>query len=77
VLAGLGCEDDGADILDVHGGGVPELDGASHVGVQVGEVLSLPDHVVGGAGVEVPATDHAVAGPSGTKDMGARFVEVE
>lgn len=29
VLAGLGSEDDGADALDLHGGGVPELEGTS------------------------------------------------
>jgi hypothetical protein len=30
VLAGLGGEDNGADAIDLHGGGVPKLDGATH-----------------------------------------------
>jgi hypothetical protein len=35
VLAGLHDEDDGSGTLDLHGEGIPELDGASHGGVQV------------------------------------------
>ena len=48
--------------LDLHGGGVPELDRATYVNVQVGEELPPPGHVVRGAGVEVPAIDPVVVG---------------
>ena len=61
VLAGLGGEDDGADALDLHGGGVTELDGALYAGVQVRE-LTPTSHMVGGAGVEVPAVDLVITG---------------
>jgi hypothetical protein len=77
VLAGLGGEDDGADALDLHGGGVPELDGASNVGVELGEELPLPGHVVGGAGVEVSPVDLVAARPVAEEDVGPRLVEVE
>src|SRR3954471_19729453 len=52
VLAGLNGEDDGADTLNLHGGGIPELDGASHGGVKLGEELPSTGHVMGGAGVK-------------------------
>ena len=61
VLAGLGGEDDGAAALDLHGGGVPELDEASNAGVKLGEELST-GHVMGGAGVEAPSISLVVAG---------------
>jgi hypothetical protein len=61
MLTGLCGEDDRADALDLHGGGVPELDGALNAGVELGE-LPPPGHVVGGAGVEVAAVDLVVAG---------------
>ena len=76
VLAVIG-EDDGADALDLHGGGVPELDGASNAGVELGEELPLPGHVVGGAGVKVPVVDLVVAGLVAEEDVGPRLVEVE
>jgi hypothetical protein len=77
VLAGLGGEDDGADALDLHGGGVPELDGASNARVKLEEELPPPDHVVGGAGVEVPPVDLVIARPVAEEDVGPRLVEVE
>jgi hypothetical protein len=61
VLASLSSEEDGAHALDLHGGGVPELDGASDDGVELGEELSPPCHVVGGANVEVPVPRKAWA----------------
>jgi hypothetical protein len=39
ALTRLGGEDDGADALDLHAGGVPKLDGASNAGVKLGEEL--------------------------------------
>ena len=63
--------------LDLHGGRVPEPDGATYVGVQVGEELPPPGHVVRGAGVEVPAVDPVVVGAVAEKDSGTRLVEVE
>jgi len=77
VLSGLGGEDHGAHALDLHGGGVPEPDGATYVDIQVGEELPPPGHVVRGAGVEVPAIDHVVVGAVAEEDSGARLVEVE
>jgi hypothetical protein len=76
-LAGLGSEDDGTDTLDLHGGGIPKLDGASNAGVELGEELPPPGHVVGSAGVEVPPVDLVAARPVVEKDVGPCLVEVE
>jgi len=54
VFSSLGDEDDRADTLNLHGRGIPKLDGASHVGIKLGEELPSTGHVVGGAGVEAP-----------------------
>jgi len=62
VLIGLGSEDDRADALELHGRGIPKLDGASNAGVKLGEELPSLGHVVSGAGVEAPPVD-LVAGP--------------
>jgi hypothetical protein len=75
--AGLRDEDDGSGTLDLHGGGVQELDGASHGGVHVGEVLTSPGHVVGGTGVEVPSVDLFVARTLPKEGVSSRLVEVE
>jgi hypothetical protein len=65
MLAVLGDEDDRAGALDLYGGGVPELDRASNVGVGLGEELAPACHVVGGVGVEAPPIDLvAAAGPT-------------
>jgi len=48
--------------LDAYSGGVSKPDGATYVGVQVGEELPPSGHVVHGAGVEVPAVDPVVVG---------------
>ena len=77
VLTGLGGEDDGVNTLDLHGGGILELDRASNAGVNLGEELSPPGHVVGGTGVEVPPIDLVTTRPIAEEDMGPWLVEVE
>jgi hypothetical protein len=54
VLTRLDGEDDEADALDLHTGGVPELDGASDIGIKLSEKLSSTDHVMVGASVKAP-----------------------
>src|SRR3954465_3270763 len=77
VLSGLGGEDDGADTLDLHGGGIPELDGASHDGIELGEELPSTGHVMGCAGVEAPPAGLVLAGAVAKKGMSFWLVEVE
>jgi hypothetical protein len=77
MLSGLGGEDDGADALDLHGGGIPELDGASHGGVKLGEELPSTGHVMGGAGVEAPPAGLVLAGAVAKEGMSFWLVEVE
>jgi hypothetical protein len=62
VLTRLGGEDDGADALDLHAGGVPKLNGASDAGVKLGEELPLTGHVMGGAGIKAPPVSLVVIG---------------
>jgi hypothetical protein len=61
VLTRLGGEDDRADTLDLHVGGIPKLDGASDIRVKLSEELPSIDHVMGGAGVEAPPTSLVIA----------------
>ena len=61
MLTRHGGEDDGADALDLHAGGVSKLDRASDARVKLGEELSSTGHVVGGAGVEAPPISLVVA----------------
>jgi hypothetical protein len=77
VLTGLGGEGDGANTLDLHAGGVPELDGASDAGVELGEELPSAGHVMGGAGVEVPPISLVVAGAVAEGDEYLRLIKVE
>lgn len=77
MLTSLGHEDDGADALDLDGGRVLELDGATDVLVQLGEDISSPNHVVHGAAVEVPAVDLVVARAVAKEGIVAWHVEVE
>ena len=77
MLSELGGEDHGAHALDLHGEGVPKPDGATYVGVQVGEELPPSGHVVRGAGVEVPVVNPVVIGAIAEEDLGTRLVEVE
>jgi hypothetical protein len=74
MLVGLHDEDNGSGTLNLHGGGVLELDGAFHGGVQIGEVLALPSHKVGDTGVEVPSVDLLITRAAG---VSSRLIEVE
>jgi hypothetical protein len=47
MLTRLGNEDDGADTLDLHAGGIPKLDGASDIGVKLSEEFPSTGHVMG------------------------------
>ena len=76
MLAGLSGEDDRASALDLHSGGIPELDGASNARVELGELLQ-PGHVVGGASVEVPPVDLVAVRPIAEEDVVLQLVEVE
>jgi hypothetical protein len=62
VLTRLGGEDDGADALDLHAGGVPKLDGASDIGVKLSEELSSTGHMMGGISVEALPVSLVIAG---------------
>ena len=61
MLTRHGGEDDGADALDLHAGGIPKLDGASDARVKLGEELLSTGHVMGGAAVEAPPVSLVVA----------------
>jgi hypothetical protein len=77
MLTRLGDEDDGADALDLHAGGVPELDGASDIRVKLSEQLSSTDHVMGGAGVEAPPVSLVVARVVTEEGVCSRLIKVE
>jgi hypothetical protein len=77
VLTRLGGEDDGADTLDLHAGGIPKLDGASDAGVKLGEELPLSGHVMGGAGVKAPPVSLVVVGGFAEKGVCPRLIKVE
>jgi hypothetical protein len=77
VLTRLGAEDDGADALDLHVGGVPELDRASDIGVKLTEELSSTSHVMGGADVEAPPVSLVVAVTIAEEGMCSRLIKVE
>jgi hypothetical protein len=77
VLTSLGGEDDGADALDLHVGGIHKLDGASDIGVKLSEELPSTDHVMGGAGVEAPPISLIAAGAITKKGVCSRLIKVE
>jgi hypothetical protein len=77
VLTRLGGEDDGADALDLHAGGIPKLDGASDIGVKLSEELSSTNHVMGGSGVEAPPASLAVAGTVAEEGVCSRLIKME
>jgi hypothetical protein len=77
VLTRLDGEDDGADTLDLHAGGVHKLDGASDIGVKLSEKLSSTGHVMGGAGVEAPPVSLVVAGAVTEEGVCSRLIKVE
>jgi hypothetical protein len=77
VLTRLNGEDDGADALDLHVGGIPKLDGASDIGVKFSEELPSTGHVMGGADVKAPPLRLVVAGAIVEEGMCSRLIKVE
>jgi hypothetical protein len=77
VLTRLGDEDDGADALDLHAGGIPKLDGASDIGVKLSEKLLSTGHVMGGAGVKAPPVSLVVARAVVEEGVCSRLIKVE
>jgi hypothetical protein len=77
VLTRLDDEDDGADALDLHAGGVPKLDGALDIEVKLSEELMSTDHVMGGASVEAPPVSLVIAGAIVEEGVCSRLIKVE
>jgi hypothetical protein len=77
VLTRLGGEDDGADALDLHAGGILKLDGALDIGVKLSEELLSTGHVMGGAGVEAPLVSLVVVGAIAEEGVCSRLIKVE
>jgi hypothetical protein len=77
VLTRLSGEDDGANALDLHAGGIPKLDKASDIGVKLSEELPSTGHVMGGAGVEAPPISLVVAGAVAEEGVCSRLIKVE
>jgi hypothetical protein len=77
VLTRLNGEDDGADALDLHAGGIPKLDGASDIRVKLSEELPSAGHVMGGTGVEAPPVNLVVAGAVAEEGVCSRLIKVE
>jgi hypothetical protein len=77
VLTRLGGEDDGADALDLHAGGVPKLNGASDIRVKLSEELLSTSHVMGGTGVEAPSVSLVVTGALVEEDVCSQLIKVE
>jgi hypothetical protein len=77
VLIRLGGEDDRADTLDLHAGGIPKLDGASDIGVKLSEQLPSTGHVMGGAGVEAPPISLVATGAVTEEGVCSRLIKVE
>jgi hypothetical protein len=77
VLTRLDGEDDRADTLDLHVGGIPKLDGASDIRVKLSEELPSIDHVMGGAGVEAPPTSLVIAEAITEEDVCSQLIKVE
>jgi hypothetical protein len=77
VLTRLDGEDDGADTLNLHTGGIPKLDGASNIGVKLSEELPSTGHVMSDAGVEAPPVSLVVAGAVAEVGVCSRLIKVE
>jgi hypothetical protein len=77
VLTRLGGEDDRADALDLHTGGILKLDGASDIGVKLSEELPSTGHVMGGTGVEAPPVSLVFAGAVADEGMCSWLIKVE
>jgi hypothetical protein len=73
----LGGEDDRADTLDLHTGGVHKLDRASDIGVKLNEELPSTGHVMGGIGVEAPPISLVVVGTIIEEGVCSRLIKVE
>jgi hypothetical protein len=77
VFTRLGGEDDRADTLDLHAGGIPKLDRASNIRVKLSEELSLTGHVMGDTGIEAPLVRLVIAGAIAKEGVCSRFIKVE
>jgi hypothetical protein len=77
VLTRLDGEDDGADALDLHAGGIPKHDGASDIRAKLSEELSLTGHVMGGTDVEAPPVSLVIAGAVAEEGVCFRLIKVE
>jgi hypothetical protein len=77
VLTRLGGEDNGADALDLHAGGIPKLDRALDIGVKLSEELPSTGHVMGGTGVEAPPASLVAAGAIAEEGVCSRLIKVE
>jgi hypothetical protein len=77
VLTRLGGEDDGADALDLHAGGILKFDGASDIRVELSEELPSTGHVMGDASVEAPPVSLVVAGAITEEGVCSRLIKVE
>jgi hypothetical protein len=77
VLTRLDSEDDGADALDLHAGGIPKLDGALDIRVKFSEELPSTGHVMGGAGVEAPPVSLVTVAAVNEEGVCSRLIKVE
>jgi hypothetical protein len=77
VLTRLNGEDDGANTLDLHSGGVPKLDRASDIGVKLSEEPPSTSHVMGGAGVEAPPVSLVIIGAIAKEGVCSQLIKVE
>jgi hypothetical protein len=77
MLTRLGGEDDRADTLDLHAGGVPKLDGTSDIGVKLSEELSSTGHMMDGTNIEAPPVSLVVTGAVAEEGVCSRLIKVE
>jgi hypothetical protein len=77
VLTRLDDEDDRADALDLHAGGIPKLDGVSDIGVKLSEELPSTGHVMGGTGVEAPPVSLVAVGAVTKEGVCSWLIKVE
>jgi hypothetical protein len=77
MLTRLGGEDDRADTLDLHAGGVPKLDGTSDIGVKLSEELPSTGHVMDGTNIEAPPVSLVITGAVAEEGVCSRLIKVE
>jgi hypothetical protein len=77
VLTRISGEDDGANALDLHTGGIPKLDRASDIRVKLSEELPSTGHVMGGTGAEAPPVCLVAAGAVAEEGVCSRLIKVE